>query len=88
MLKPPLLEIVRFAGDLSHMQYDYRIGLFTISAVQEVVSAAISSEQGNHYSRPVCLLTTLDVRNALNSVRWDKALDILERNFRVPEYLL
>ena len=59
----------------------------TISTVQEVVSVALSTEQDN-LLRPLCLLATLDVRNAFNSVTWDNALHALERNFGVPEYLM
>ena len=44
-----------------------------------MVNAANATEQGDHYSRPICLLDTLDVKNAFNSVRWDKALDYLLR---------
>ena len=69
-------------------QYGFRRGKSTIDAVQEVVNAAKSTEQGNHYSCNICLLATLDVKNAFNSVRWDKALDALERDFHIPAYLL
>ena len=36
----------------------------------------------------ITLFYTLDVRNAFNSVRSDKALHALERNFEAPEYLM
>ena len=52
------------------------------------MKAAKSAERGNHYSRPVCLLATLDVRNAFNFVRWVDALKTLKREFQVPQYLL
>ena len=53
-----------------------------------MVNSAKATAQGNHYSRPICLLATLDVKNAFNSVMWDKALDAFERDFQIPEYLL
>ncbi|XP_035724081.1 uncharacterized protein LOC118442502 [Vespa mandarinia] len=66
----------------------FRSGLSTIHAVQEVVTAAKMMERGNHRTRSLCLLATLDVRNAFNSVRWDLAREALERNFGVPKYPL
>ena len=85
LLKTRLLTAIRAAGDLAPRQYGFRRGLSTIDAVQEVVDAARSTESGNHYSRPVCLLVTLDVKN---SVSWEKALCALKRDFKLPEYLL
>ena len=60
LLKPHPHEAVRATGDLAPRQYSYRRGVSTINAVHEVVKVARSTERGNHYSRPVCLLTTLD----------------------------
>ena len=88
LLKPRLQAAIAAAGDLAPRQYGFRRGKSTIDAVQEVVNAAKSTEQGNHYSRNICLLATLDVKNAFNSVRWDKALDAFERDFHIPAYLL
>ena len=88
LLKPRLQAAISASGDLAPRQYGFRRGRSTIDAVQEVVNAARSTEQGNHYSRPICLLATLDVKNAFNSVRWDKALEAFERAFRIPAYLL
>ena len=88
LVRPRLQAAIRAAGDLSERQYGFRTGRSTIDAIQEVVKAARSTERGNHFSRPVCLLVTLDVKNAFNSVRWVDALEALKRNFRVPQYLL
>ena len=88
LLKLRLQAAIAAAGDLAPRQYGFRRGKSTIDAVQEVVNAAKSTEQGNHYSRPICLLATLDVKNAFNSVRWDKALGAFEQDFHIPAYLL
>ena len=64
------------------------MGKSTVDALQEVVRTAKSTERGNHYSRPVCLLATLDVKNAFNSVRWVDAQQTLRRDFQIPRYLL
>ncbi|MBJ4722033.1 hypothetical protein JGF03_28795, partial [Salmonella enterica subsp. enterica serovar Anatum] len=79
---------LRTSGDLSERQFGFRGGRSTIDAIQEVVGAARGTERGNHFSRPICLLVTLDVRNAFNSVRWTDVLRALERDFAVPQYLL
>ena len=74
LLKLRLQAAIGAAGDLAPRQYGFRRGTFTIVAVQEVVNAAKSTDQGNHYSRFICLLVTSNVKNAFNSVSWDKAL--------------
>ena len=88
LVKPRLQAAIRVAGDLSGRQYGFRTGRSTIDVIQEVVKAAKSTERGNHFSRSVYLLVTLDVKNAFNFVRWVDALEALKRNFRVPQYLL
>ncbi|XP_035740321.1 uncharacterized protein LOC118449627 [Vespa mandarinia] len=88
LIRPRLRAAVKAVGDLAGRQYVFRSGLSTIHAVLEVVTAAKMMERGNHRTRPLCLLATLDVRNAFNSVRWDLAREAIERNFDVAKYLL
>ena len=59
-----------------------------IDAVKNVANIAEQAQQGNHYSRKICVSATLDVRNAFNSLRWVDALNTLRDRFRVPGYLL
>lgn len=88
LLQPRLLAAIERRGDLSPKQYGFRKGRSTLGAIGEVVRAAKSVDQRNHYSREIVLLATLDVRNAFNSVRWTDILTALERKYRIPEYLL
>lgn len=88
LLQPRLLSAVRAAGDLSDRQYGFRRGRSTIDAIQEVVEAVKLAEEGNHHSRRMVLLVTLDVKNAFNSARWSDILEALETTFRIPDYLL
>lgn len=88
LLKPRLLSAVQAAGDLSDKQYGFRKGRSTIEAAQSIVDVGMSARQGNHYSRPVVLLVTLDVKNAFNTARWSNIMDALRRTFKVPQYLL
>ena len=67
-MRPFLQAALKAAGDLSERQYGFRMSRSTVDALQEVVKAAKSTEGGNHCSRSVCLLATLDVRNAFNAV--------------------
>ena len=46
------------------------------------------AQSGNHYSRNIVVLVTLDVKNAFNSVRWTDVLKSLEHRFHVPGYLV
>ncbi|XP_035742251.1 uncharacterized protein LOC118450548 [Vespa mandarinia] len=84
LLMPRLHAAVKAAGDLAGRQYGFRSGLSTIHAVQEVVTASKMMERSNYRTGPLCLLATLDVRNAFNSVKWELARKALERNFGVP----
>ena len=88
LLRPRLHAAVQAAGDLSNSQYGFRKGRSTIQAIQEVIEAARATERGNHFSRPICLLVTLDVKNAFNSLRWVDVLRALEHDFNIPYYLL
>ncbi|KAH8361354.1 hypothetical protein KR084_009546, partial [Drosophila pseudotakahashii] len=88
LIKPRLASAVEESGGLSRRQHGFRPGRSTIGAIQEVVNAALASQVGNHASRPIVLLATLDVKNAFNSVRWSDMLDLLNRRFHIPEYLM
>ncbi|XP_035742248.1 uncharacterized protein LOC118450545 [Vespa mandarinia] len=78
LLRPMLHAAMKAARDLAGRQYGFRSGLSTIHEVQEVVTAAKMTGRGNHRTRPLCLLATLDVKNAFNSVRGDLAKETLE----------
>lgn len=86
MLQPRILRAVEFAGDLSPRQYGFRRGKSTIDAISSIVRVIENAQTGNHYSRKITLLVTLDVKNAFNSARWSDFMDGL-RNFLVPKYL-
>ena len=88
LVRPRLQASIKAAGDLSDRQYGFWMDRFTVDSLQEIVRAAKSAKRGNHYSRPVCLLATLDVKNAFNSVRWVDALQTLRRDLQRLQYLL
>lgn len=88
LLKPRLVTAIREGGDLSNKQYGFRCGRSTIDAIQEVGKIARVAQTGNHFSRKIVLLVTLDVKNAFNSARWPDIMQALEITFKVPKYLL
>jgi len=67
-------------------QYGFRKGVSTVSAVEKVLSVAADAA-----SRPgtkdLCVLVTLDVKNAFNSLRWPVIDEALRRK-NTPEYLV
>lgn len=48
-------------------QYGFRKGQSSLGAVEDVVSIFYAVQQGNHYTRRIVLLATLDIKNAFNS---------------------
>ena len=86
MLQPRILRVVETAGNLSPRQYGFRRGRSTIDAINSIIRVIENAQTGNHYSRKITLLVTLDVKNVFNSARWSDFMDGL-RNFQVPKYL-
>ena len=69
LLRLRLQAAISAAGGLAKRQHGFRRGRSTINAVREVVEAARSTERGNHFSRPICLMATIDVK--MRSTRSD-----------------
>ncbi|XP_073831444.1 uncharacterized protein [Musca autumnalis] len=60
LIKPRLNEAIKAAGGLSRRQYGFRPGKSTVGALKDVIDTVESAQCGNHYSRPIILLATLD----------------------------
>lgn len=88
LMKPRLEKAITAGGGLSPRQYGFRPRKSTIGAIKDVVDIFTAAQHKNHHSRPLVLLATLDVKNAFNSLRWVDVLHALERNFKIPEYLM
>ncbi|XP_023246472.1 uncharacterized protein LOC111643236 [Copidosoma floridanum] len=58
----------------------------TVVAVAEVLESAREAWKPSHKTRGVCVLATLDVRNAFNSAKWSDIIRALKRQ-NVPDYL-
>lgn len=84
--KPSLEAAIWKDGDLSVRQYGFRSGGFSVHAVREIGHTIKVVQSGNHYSRKVIILATLDVKNAFNSAWWTDMIQALKK-FNLPEYL-
>ena len=58
-----------------------------MQAVHEIVETVQAMQSGNHHSKQIVLLATLDVKNAFNSAWWIDMIKALEK-FEIPVYLL
>lgn len=87
LIKPRLARAIEGAGGLSNRQYGFRPGRSTLGALDEVVQSVYAAQTGNHHSRRIVLIVTLDVKNAFNSARWRDILKALEIRFKIPTYL-
>jgi len=67
-------------------QYGFRKGVSTESAVERVLSIAANAASKAR-NKDLCVLVTLDVKNAFNSLRWP-VIDEALRKKKVPEYLV
>lgn len=88
LIKPRISTAINNAGGLSERQHGFRPGRSTIGAVADVVKSVEIARSINHFSRPVVLLATIDVKNAFNSAKWANMIDALEKRFRTPAYLM
>uniref|UniRef100_A0A2S2PKY3 Retrovirus-related Pol polyprotein from type-1 retrotransposable element R1 n=1 Tax=Schizaphis graminum TaxID=13262 RepID=A0A2S2PKY3_SCHGA len=76
----------RYAGRAPN-QFGFRRGISTESAVEVVTNLAKFAAEGNHRQVELCVLVTLDVKNAFNSLRWP-VIDEALREKDTPEYLV
>jgi len=67
-------------------QFGFRKGVSTESAIDHVLDIAKQAASGTG-TKDICVLVTLDVRNAFNSLRWP-VIDEALRKKNVPEYLV
>lgn len=82
-----LSQCIEEKGLLSPSQQGFRPKHTTTDAIEEVVSVAKAENQKTLNARKLCILITVDVQNAFNTVRWDPIMQALE-NMQIPSYLL
>ena len=74
------------AGGLSDNQFGFRKGRSTIDAIDRVIAIASDAISGSRYTKRMCAVIWLDIRNAFNSARWDHIMESMEQ-LKVPLYL-
>lgn len=79
---------VEAAGGLAQNQHGFREGRSTMRAIQEILETTEQVWQASQRTRGVCVLVTLDVKNAFNTVSWTDILEAIVNRFRVPQYIV
>lgn len=82
-----LKECVNECNALSHAQFGFREGRSTVDAIARVVGSAEESRRKSYRHRDLCLLVTIDIRNAFNCASWQKVLDTLRKK-GIAEYII
>lgn len=72
---------------LSDCQYGFRPKRSTVHAIRKVYDSVDSERKRTRWTRKLCLLITLDVRNAFGTAPWGFIVQAM-RNKRIPEYLV
>lgn len=66
-------------GGLHRDQYGFQRGRSTLDAIKRVTEIAKKCNSVSYQNRGFCVLITLDVKNAFNSISWRYILENLER---------
>jgi len=78
---------IETVGALSSRQFGIRRYRSTTDAIAEVLKAAHEAGGGAVQNRQLCVVVTLDVKNAFNTAPW-KLIDKSLQRSSVPEYLI
>ncbi|KAL4098645.1 hypothetical protein QTP88_023207 [Uroleucon formosanum] len=86
LLLKKLNQHLDLTGQRSENQYGFRHGRSTEDAIQRVISAAHGAALGAVQHRDLCVVISLDIRNAFNTVPW-RRIDAALRRKLVPSLL-
>lgn len=87
LIKGRLQKHVDTAEALDDAQFGFRPKLCTVDAIRRVMQLAEFANSGSARSRDWCVLITLDVKNAFNSLRWTSIVNALEET-GTPQHLI
>ena len=79
LIKGRLEQELEATENLYKYQYGFRRGRSTVDAVKKVLEIVDAVNTLTYKHRGFCLLITLDIRNAFNSLRWDVIVEELNR---------
>lgn len=86
LLLTRLNEHLDATGQRSENQYGFRRGRSTEDAIGRVIEIARGAAQGATQHRDLCVVVSLDVKNAFNTAPWC-LIDAALRKRKVPQYL-
>ncbi|XP_075167988.1 uncharacterized protein LOC142240171 [Haematobia irritans] len=88
LIKPKLRQAIYIRGEPSDRRHGFRSGKSMMGAPRDVMDVALDTRRVSHHSRPVVLLTALDVKNYFNSLKWMDVLQALAHNLENPVYFM
>lgn len=86
LLLTRLNEHLDSTGQRSDNQFGFRHGRSTEDAIERVIAAARGAAAGATQHRDLCVVVSLDVRNAFNTAPWPR-IDAALRRKNVPPYI-
>lgn len=86
LLLTRLNEHLDSTGQRSDNQFGFHHGRSTEDAIERVIAAARGAAADATQHRDLCVVVSLDVRNAFNTVPWPR-IDAANRRKKVPQYI-
>lgn len=86
LLADRLNQVLHDLGGLSPRQYGFRRGRSTVDAIREAMRLAAEANSGPLRKRRHCVMVSLDVKNAFNTLPWH-AVHAALQTWGVPWYL-
>lgn len=82
-------RIFEFLGEdgLDKHQFGFRPGRSTVHSIQKIFSIVHEERRKSFKARKLCLLVTLDVKNAFSSASWSEIVKAM-RNKNIPSYII
>ncbi|CAI6353663.1 unnamed protein product [Macrosiphum euphorbiae] len=87
LLLERLIPHIDSVGALSNLQFGFRRSRSTVDAIHQVLNVAKAAGSGPVQNRDLCVLVTIDVKNAFNTAPW-RLIDVALRRCGTPDYLL
>jgi len=87
LLLERLISHIDSVGALSSLQFGFRRSRSTMDAIHQVLCAARAAGRGAVQNRDLCILVTIDVKNAFNTAPW-QLIDAALRRCATPDYMI
>jgi len=87
LLLERLIKHIDYVGALNNLQFGFRRSRSTTDAIHQVLCAARAAGSGAVQNRDLCVLVTIDVKNAFNTAPW-QLIDAALRRCAAPDYII